>query len=228
VSDEAVHLSFIFFLFPSMATLKRLIIGLGNPGPMYEGTRHNIGFAIIDAIAETRGMILQSTLERNFFARFKKKTVTVAPGAHAFAEGRFKGTPFGLLKPLTYMNRSGEAVAPIMRRNEMKPSAILVVVDDIHLPVGMIRLRPGGSAGGHNGLIDITERINSDNFPRMRIGIGGNFERGQQAQYVLSRFEAEEVDLIEEVIKTACAAALTFVSDGISTAMNRYNRNLKN
>ncbi len=206
-----------------MARIKRLLVGLGNPGPEYDGSRHNIGFEVVNAVAEKRNVEWQSTVDAGFFDRLRRFG-RVAPGAHTLGEGRFSGASFAVLKPLSYMNRSGEAVAPILRRYQLKPEDLLVVVDDINLPVGAIRIRPRGSAGGHNGLEDIANRLNSENFPRMRIGVGSNFERGGQARYVLSPFTAEEQPIMEETVQRARDAALTFVSHGVGAAMNRYNR----
>ena len=189
-----------------MATTKRLIIGLGNPGADYEKTRHNVGFEVADAVAEKA----RATLEHD-------------KGDVLLGWGRIRRFPLGVAKPLTYMNRSGSAVRTLLGRHSLQPEEILVVVDDINLPVGKLRLRPGGSPGGHNGLQDITDRLGRDDFPRLRFGIGSDFERGRQADYVLSRFSDEERPVVDEAILQARDAAITFVTDGIVTAMNRYN-----
>ncbi|MEM1269433.1 MAG: aminoacyl-tRNA hydrolase [Bacteroidota bacterium] len=204
-----------------MSSVRRLIVGLGNPGPKYAGTRHNIGFEVADAVAEARGIEWESTVRQSFFARLSARP---PQGAHAFGEGRYRGVRFGLLKPLTFMNLSGQAVAPAIRRLGLTASDILVIVDDIHLPTGAIRIRPSGSDAGHNGMRDIAEVLNSNNFPRMRIGVGNSFGRGQQVRYVLAPFDADEQDIIAETITTASQAALTFASHGVSAAMNRFNR----
>lgn len=206
-----------------MARIKRLIVGLGNPGPEYDGSRHNIGFAVVDAVAEKRNVAWTSTVDAGFFERLRQFG-RVAQGAHMLGEGRFRSAAFAVLKPLTYMNRSGEAVAAILRRYQLNPEDMLVAVDDINLPVGAIRIRPRGSAGGHNGLEDVAKCLNSENFPRMRIGVGSNFDRGGQARYVLSPFTEEEQPIIEDTVHRARDAALTFVSHGVGVAMNRYNR----
>lgn len=189
-----------------MATSKRLIIGLGNPGAEYEGTRHNIGFEVVDAIAEKARI----TFEHD-------------KGDVLLGWGRLRSYPLGLAKPLTYMNRSGGAVRTLLGRHGLEPQDVLVVVDDINLPVGKLRIRPGGSAGGHNGLQDITDRLGRDDFPRLRIGIGNDFSRGQQADYVLSPFTKEERQIVDETLLNARDAAITFVTDGVVTAMNRFN-----
>jgi len=189
-----------------MPRSKRLIVGLGNPGTEYEGTRHNVGFVVVKTLADRTGIALS-------MGRFQALE----------GWGRHRGCPFGLALPLTYVNRSGDAVKPLMSQHGLSPNELLVVVDDLHLPPGTIRLRAGGGSGGHNGLEHIAERIGTTDFPRLRIGIGSDFPRGRQADYVLSPFTDEQQPFIDEAIDQACEAALSFVHDGISTAMNRYN-----
>jgi peptidyl-tRNA hydrolase, PTH1 family len=185
----------------------RLIVGLGNPGPDYEGTRHNIGFEVIDAIARDRDI-----------------TLTHEKGDVLGGSGRFKGRTFAIAKPMTFMNRSGKSVLALMRRFNLQPDNVLVVYDDISLPQGRIRLRQGGSAGGHNGVQDIIDQLRTDAFPRLRLGIGSEFSRGRQAEYVLSPFLAEERIVMDEAVVRARDASLLFVTEGIVTAMNRSNR----
>lgn len=189
-----------------MAKAKRLIVGLGNPGAEYEGTRHNIGFAVVDAVAEKADITLKHD-----------------KGDVLLGWGRIRSYPIGLAKPLTYMNRSGSSVRTLLNRHGLEAQDILVVVDDINLPVGKLRIRQGGSAGGHNGLQDITDRIGRDDFPRLRFGIGDDFSRGRQADYVLSPFTDEERPLVDDGIVRARDAAITFVTDGVVTAMDRFN-----
>lgn len=188
-----------------MASRKRLIVGLGNPGDEYVDTRHNVGFMVIDALADR----LRIDLEHD--------------GQALVGWGRHKGYPIGLAKPLTYMNRSGDAVAPIVRDHDLDPSEVLVIVDDVHLPPGKLRMRPSGSSGGHNGVEHVTERLGTDAFPRLRIGIGDDYGRGQQADYVLSPFSAQQKPVIEDALISACNAVLAYVRDGVETAMNRFN-----
>ena len=188
-----------------MASRKRLIVGLGNPGDEYAGTRHNVGFMMVDALAER----LRIDLERDGQARV--------------GWGRHKGYPVGLAKPLTYMNRSGDAVAPLVREHDLDASEVLVIVDDVHLPPGKLRMRPNGSSGGHNGVEHVTERLGTDAFPRLRIGIGDDYGRGQQADYVLSPFSAQQQPVIEDALISASNAVLTYVRDGVDAAMNRFN-----
>jgi len=189
----------------SMAAGNRIVIGLGNPGSKYEGTRHNIGFEVVEAIA---GRI---------DANWKSK------GQSYIADGRWRGRKLLLAAPQTYMNRSGLAVEELLRRQRVEPQDILVIVDDIHLEPGVIRMRQKGGTGGHNGLDDIIDWLDTNDFPRMRIGVGNDFGRGQQADYVLELFTEEERKVIDPAIERARDAALTFVTDGIVTAMNRYN-----
>ncbi len=186
---------------------RALIIGLGNPGPHYVHTRHNAGFMVVDRLAERYGIAWRS-----------------AQGPSLLGWGQLEGCPAGLMKPLTYMNRSGAAVAEVVRYYRVPLERLLVVYDDIHLPPGRIRLRPGGSAGGHNGVADIIQALGTTAFPRLRIGIGSHFERGRQADYVLSPFTQKEWPLVDEALERACQAAVTFACEGIEAAMNRYNR----
>lgn len=189
-----------------MARSIRLIVGLGNPGAEYEQTRHNIGFRVADAVA--------SRARTEFDSHIANASV---------AEGRWRSRPFAVAKPLTFMNLSGRALKPLLRRFASKPSEALVIVDDINIPLGTVRIRPKGGDGGHNGLADIIEHLGTDAFPRMRIGVGKDFRTGDQSDYVLSPFDDEEFDVVEEMVDRATKAALTFVTDGVQTAMNRYN-----
>jgi PTH1 family peptidyl-tRNA hydrolase len=182
-----------------------LIVGLGNPGERYANTRHNIGFDTVDALAQRLG-------------------VGLSPEANAqVGWGCHRGARVGLAKPRTYMNRSGDAVASLLQEHEVTIDRLLVVVDDLHLDVGRLRLRPGGSSGGHNGLKHIAERLGTTDYPRLRVGIGSNYARGQQAEYVLAPFTAQQQSVIDDMLIDACTAALTFATDGLDAAMNRYN-----
>lgn len=190
-----------------MAGRNRLIVGLGNPGAEYEATRHNVGFVVVDALAE-------------------KARVTLAYDGRADAlmgEGRVRGRPLVLAKPQTYMNRSGSSVKHLLRRYGLQPADLLVLVDDINLPLGKLRLRERGSSGGHNGVDDIIDALGTDDFPRLRLGIGSTFDRGGQVDFVLSPFEPDERPVIETSIQRARDAAIAYVTDGIVTAMNRFN-----
>ncbi|HYE94610.1 MAG TPA: aminoacyl-tRNA hydrolase [Rubricoccaceae bacterium] len=194
-----------------MARPSKLILGLGNPGPAYATTRHNAGFLAADRVAEQVG-------GAGGPLRFQDL------GFALVAEGSWRGRAFALAKPTTWMNRSGQAYRALLRRYGFTPEEALVVYDDIALPPGAIRLREKGSAGGHNGMQDIVDHLGSEDFPRLRIGIGSDFPRGRQADYVLEPFTDEELRVMDEALGVAADAALTFVRDGLTTAMNRFNR----
>ena len=183
-----------------------MIVGLGNPGRKYAGTRHNIGFEVIDRMAD-------------------RLSARLGPGKGPFhvGTGRYRDDKILLVKPTTYMNRSGEAVVKALNWYKMDADDCLICYDDLNLPVGTIRLRPKGSAGGHNGIKDIIQRLGTDRFPRLRIGIGSDFYEGDQVNYVLSRFSEDEIQTMKETLDRACDAALAFVQHGIDTAMNEYN-----
>ncbi|MEM6646469.1 MAG: aminoacyl-tRNA hydrolase [Bacteroidota bacterium] len=189
-----------------MASPKRLIVGLGNPGAEYDGTRHNVGFEVIDALADQLGERLRE-----------------GKGNAMLAETRWRGRTFVIAKPLTYMNRSGQSVRALIRHYGLTPDNVLIVYDDLNLPVGTVRVRAKGSAGGHNGVQDIIDRMGGG-FPRLRIGIGSNFGRGRQIKHVLGPFDDEERPLIDDAIARSKDAALTFITDGVVTTMNRFNK----
>ncbi len=139
-----------------------------------------------------------------------------------FGWGKWRGRELGLAKPQTYMNRSGLALEALVRRYKLGPSEILVVVDDIHLPMGTLRIRPQGGSGGHNGLQDIIDWLDTTEFARMRVGVGKDFAEGRQSDYVLAPFDEGEQEILEGVIKRAVNASLTFVADGVQLAMRRF------
>jgi peptidyl-tRNA hydrolase, PTH1 family len=193
---------------PAMPRARRLIIGLGNPGPEYAETRHNAGFFVADTVAKRA-----------------RATFEPARGPYVVATTSWRGTPFAVAKTaMLYMNQSGTAVRKLVGQYGLSEQDILVVYDDISLEPGQIRLRAGGSAGGHNGVQDVIEKLASANFPRLRIGVGSSFPRGHQADYVLSPFSVEERPVVEEAVERAAEAALTFVHEGLHMAMNRHNR----
>lgn len=184
-----------------------LVVGLGNPGAEYEGTRHNIGFAVADAVA----------------ARCR---IRFAPGGGEYLIG---GHRSGLLimKPLTYMNNSGEAVADATIRYGLNAGDMLVVLDDFQIPLGSLRLRISGSSGGHNGLSSIIAALGSDVVPRLRCGIGSPVMpavKSMMSRFVLSPFEPPERPEAEAMIGRARDAAIAAAEEGIPAAMNRYNR----
>ncbi len=183
-----------------------IIVGLGNVGQEYEGTRHNIGFDVIDLLAETL-----------------KAEFTLGNGPFVVAEGRHKGRKIVLIKPTTFMNRSGTAVKKALAKYNTDKSDCLVVYDDLNLPVGSIRMKGQGSDGGHNGIADINEKLASRDYPRLRVGIGNDFPRGRQVDYVLSPFSESEKAEVEASVQKAHDAALAFVNLGIERAMNFFN-----
>lgn len=184
----------------------RLIAGLGNPGAKYAGTRHNAGFVVIDKVLDK----LRGT--------FSEKSYHNA----ILREGRCKGAKLFLLKPLTFMNLSGEAVELIARKNKISPEEILLVFDDMDLPLGRIRIREGGSSGGHNGVESVIREIGSANFARVRVGIGRG-ENDTQIDHVLSEFAEEEKDVFTGAVNTAAEAVKLILYRGISEAMNKFN-----
>ena len=185
--------------------MKYLIVGLGNIGAEYQGTRHNIGFTILDALAEASNIVFSTQ-------RYG-----------AVAEMRLKNQQLVLLKPSTYMNLSGEAVRYWMIKEHIDLDHLLVIVDDIALPFGQIRIRPKGADGGHNGLKSINEMLQSQQWARLRFGIGNDFPRGAQVDFVLSTFTPEEEKLVDEKALVACEAIKAFALSGIQFAMCNYN-----
>ncbi len=194
-----------------MANKHRVILGLGNPGDAYEGTRHNVGYKVIDQVAERCNIKLKPDTRTNSLA----------------GSGKWRGYPFTVAKPQTWMNRSGESARSFQRRMQLGGSEFMVVLDDIYLPVGTLRLRQRGSAGGHNGMQNIIDALGYDNIPRLRIGIGEEFDRGDQSEYVLSPFSSEENILMNRTFENARDAVLMFVAEGIVSAMNCFNRRSK-
>ena len=184
-----------------------LIVGLGNPGAEYEWTRHNLGFMLVDLLAREAG-------------REVRRAECRALVGHAEVEGR----RVELAKPQTYMNLSGESVACLVRKRELKPGADLVVVsDDLALPFGTIRLRPRGSAGGHNGLKSIIAQLRTDEFMRLRIGIQPEHPLRDTRNYVLERFPAATRGEVEKILERSSDALRAVVRDGIDKAMAQYN-----
>lgn len=183
-----------------------LIVGLGNPGSEYDKTRHNVGFEVIDRLSKELNIALEPK-----------------GGPWFMGIGRHKGNKLVLLKPTTFMNLSGQAVSKALRILDLTPQQCLVITDDLNLPAGKVRIRKTGSDGGHNGLSDIITKLGTTDFPRIRIGVGNNFPKGRQAEYVLSPFDAAERDQIDLALGKAAEAALCFTREGIDVAMNRFN-----
>ncbi len=177
---------------------------MGNIGPEYQNTRHNIGFSILDAFAEASNISFED--KRYGFV----------------SEYKFKGRTFVLLKPSTYMNNSGNAVRFWLKKTNLLSENLLVIVDDIALPFGTIRIRPKGGDGGHNGLISISESIGQD-YARLRFGIGNNYFPGRQVDYVLSKWEPDEEKALPEKIKICCEIIRSFGTIGLELTMTQFN-----
>jgi len=184
---------------------KFLIVGLGNIGDKYTNTRHNIGFKILDEVAEENKVTFET-----------EKLGDVATF-------RFKGRTFILLKPSTFMNLSGKAVKYWMDKESISIENILVVTDDVHIDFGSIRLKAKGSAGGHNGLKDIQEKLNTQQYARFRFGVGGNYSKGRQAEFVLGQWSKEETSLLIERLPTSAKIIRSFGTAGLANTMNTFN-----
>lgn len=184
----------------------KLIVGLGNPGPRYANNRHNVGFQVVARLAERHRL----TFGRVMF----KACVT---------SGSIAGERIVLARPLTFMNLSGQAVRPLLRWYHLDLSELLVIHDDLDLPLGRIRLRPSGGSGGHKGMASIIQSLNSEEFARLRIGIGRPV-RGEPQAYVLQDFYQEQLSTMEEAYDRAVSAAEHFIRDGIVAAMDEFNR----
>ena len=184
---------------------KYLIVGLGNPGDEYAGTRHNTGFMVLDAFAASCG-------------------VTFADKRYGYvAETSIKGRKIFLLKPTTFMNLSGNAVRYWLEKENIPTDHLLVIVDDLALPLGKMRLKGSGSNGGHNGLGHIQQLI-GQKYARLRMGIGADFQKGQQIDWVLGKFSAEDKKVLEPLIATAADIIKSFVLAGVDITMNQYNK----
>ena len=197
----------------------RLVVGLGNPGSDYVGTRHNIGWEVVDRIAQRMGWISKAE-EFNRVARTKFDGLAMDGTISLHSGGTEK---LLLLKPTTYMNLSGKAVQGAMAFYQLAPAEIMVILDDVALPAGKIRIRTGGSSGGHNGLKDIERMLGTSEYPRLRIGIDPPPPRHPQRDYVLGRFTPEQRQKVDPAIDRASSAILTWIESGIVSAMNKFN-----
>lgn len=186
--------------------MKYLIVGLGNIGPEYHNTRHNIGFMVLDALAKASNIV---------FSDKRYGAVARLP---------VKGRQLFLLKPSTFMNLSGFAVRYYMQQEKIPLENVLVIVDDLALPFGTLRLKAKGSDAGHNGLKHIALTLGTENYARLRFGIGNNFPRGGQVDYVLSPFEDKELETMSERLETAGEIAKSFCLAGINITMNQFNK----
>lgn len=185
---------------------KYLIVGLGNPGDEYVGTRHNTGFMVLDALAKASNIVFED--KRYGF----------------LTELNIKGRKVFLLKPTTFMNLSGNAVRYWMNKENIALEHLLVVVDDLSLPLGALRLKANGSNGGHNGLGNIQSVIGTQHYARLRVGIGNDFPRGMQIDWVLGKYDADDLQTLTPAIDTAVEIIKNFVLAGIDVTMNQFNK----
>jgi len=184
----------------------RAVVGLGNPGDRYAGTRHNVGFRVVEELGRRRGLRLD---------RRECNALVAVDG------------PSLLVAPQTFMNRSGQAVRCLVERRSLRPEELLVVYDEVHLPLGALRLRPSGSPAGHRGMESVLENLGTDRVPRLRLGIApesGPPEGGELVDFVLEPFDDEELKRVEEMIERAADACEAWLGDGVETAMQRFNR----
>lgn len=193
--------------------MKYLIVGLGNPGEEYEQTRHNIGYMALDRFVKTIN-------EEN-----PANSCSFSIDRHAYvAQTKVKGRSLVLVKPTTFMNLSGKAVKYWLDKEKIPIENMLIIVDDLALDLGAIRLRMGGSDGGHNGLKDIIASLGHNKFNRLRFGIGNNFVRGRQIDFVLGKIEGEDWNVVDEKLNTCCDIIKSFVTIGMDRTMNLFNR----
>ena len=194
-------------LFQKKAAVAWLVVGLGNPGGKYENTRHNVGFLVADELGERGRFPIQRL-------KFKALTNTAEIGGQSVL----------VMKPTTYMNLSGEAVGEAARFYKIAPDHVLVISDDVSLPVGKLRIRTGGSAGGHNGLKSIIQHLGSDQFPRLKVGVGGKPHPDyDMADWVLGKLQGEDKKIMDDAVKRAADAIECLLKDGPQKAMNRFN-----
>ena len=192
----------------SKLIIPELILGLGNPEPRYEQTRHNIGFDAVDSLAKAWSLSWKEN---------KRFQGLIAEGISPY------GNKIHLLKPLTYMNRSGQAVRAVIDWYKIAPGSVLVIYDDMDLPVGRLRIRRSGSAGGHNGMKSIISHLGSQDFPRLRIGIGKSDRQKQTIGHVLGKFAPDEKKVIQEMLDISVNAVEKSLKEGVEKAMNIYN-----
>jgi PTH1 family peptidyl-tRNA hydrolase len=189
----------------------KAIVGLGNPGPKYSGTRHNIGFAVVDELARRAGLQFASSPADALIAKWR-----------GGGTGAGAGDVVLIAKPMTFMNESGQALGELARYFKIEVSDLLIVVDEVQLPLGRLRVRTSGSAGGHNGLKSVIAHL-GDEFARLRIGVGRGDSRRDLADHVLSRFDNDEAAEVERMTARAADAAEMFTTAGIAAVMNAYN-----
>ena len=187
----------------------KLVAGLGNPGAKYRGTRHNVGFEVVDLLARRHRLEFEAAPADAVFARWRRTEA---------------GDVVLLTKPLTFMNLSGEAVAALGRYYKVETPDVLIVCDDVNLPLGRLRVRGTGTEGGHNGLRSVAAMLGTVDYPRLRIGVGRGDLRRDMADHVLARFEPEEESGIEAAVARAADAVETWIDDGLAKTMNVFNR----
>jgi PTH1 family peptidyl-tRNA hydrolase len=185
----------------------KLIAGLGNPGRKYDGTRHNVGFEVLDVLARRHGL-----------------EWTAAPRGIEALAARWRQADVVVAKPLTFMNLSGPALVGLLQYYKIELPDLFVIVDDVNLELGRLRARAAGSAGGHNGLKSIVDALGTESFARLRVGVGRGDARRDLADHVLARFEPQEREVVAEAVARSADAAETFVAEGIAPVMNRFNR----
>jgi peptidyl-tRNA hydrolase, PTH1 family len=189
----------------------KLIAGLGNPGAKYHETLHNVGFEVVNELARRHGVSFESAPAEALIAKVRRPGETLEQGVL-------------LVKPLTFMNLSGRAIGELQRYFKIDVDELLVIVDDVNLPAGQLRARPGGSAGGHNGLKSIIQSLGTDQFPRLRVGVGRGDPRRDLSDHVLGRVTGELKETLATAVEAAAEAAEVFVTAGIGDVMNRFNR----
>ena len=195
-------------LFSKKAPVTWLVVGLGNPGDQYDNTRHNVGFAVADELARRGGFSIQ---------RLKHKALTQS--------AVIGGQGVLVMKPVAYMNLCGEAVADAARFYKVAPDHVLVISDDVDLPVGKLRLRKSGSAGGHNGLKNIIQHLGTDQFPRLKVGVGGKPHPDyDMASWVLGKLQGQDKAVMDQAVERAADAVECLLEQGLERAMNRFNQ----
>lgn len=185
----------------------KAVMGLGNPGAKYLDTRHNVGFKVVDLVAERHG----ATFKRGWRIRGESCKILGL------------SRPVLLVKPQTFMNRSGDCVRAVRRRHKLQPEEILVVVDDVDLPLGRLRLRGEGRSGGHNGLRSVEERLGSSGYPRLRVGVGERPAGRDLVEFVLSSFDDDEVEQVRTMVEHAADAVVCALEQDVASAMNKFN-----
>jgi PTH1 family peptidyl-tRNA hydrolase len=190
----------------------KLIVGLGNPGAQYKGTRHNVGFAVLDELARRASVAFESAPAEALMGRWRRSA----------GVGSGSTDDVLLVKPLTFMNLSGQAVGELARYFKIDVADLLIVVDEAQLPLGKLRARSRGSAGGHNGLKSVIAHL-GDEFARLRVGVGRGDDRRNLADHVLTRFDKDEIAEVDRMIARAADAAETFIISGIAAVMNQFN-----